>query len=88
MGRVGVGGGVGAGSVGVTTGTVGVAMGRVGSTPEPVGVGPVPDALGVGAPEGVAPGRGRDVAALAWSCDASRVIAGDSGASVWGLSAR
>ena len=41
-----------------------------------------------GPPDGVAPGRGREWPAPAWSCDASFVIAGDSGASVWGLSAR
>src|SRR5712691_6503357 len=95
VGRVGVGDGVGTGSVGVTTGTVGVTRGmvgvgmdRVGSTPDPVGVGPMPDALGDAAPDGVAPGWGRDLPALAWSCFAARVISGDSGARVWGLSAR
>lgn len=97
MGRVGVGRAVGPGSVGVTTGRVGVGTGKVGSTPVPVGVGPgrvgtTPDPLGVGpvpdaAGVAVAPGRGREPG-LAWSCDASRVIVGDSGASVWGLSAR
>jgi hypothetical protein len=84
VGSVGIGSGLGvgggAGSVGVT-GTVGVGTGSVGSTPDPVGVGPVPDAVGVGVPDGVDPGRGRDSPALAWSCDASLVMAGDSGAS-------
>jgi hypothetical protein len=86
-GGVGVGGALGIGSVGVT-GTVGVGTGSVGSTPDPVGVGPLPDALGLVPPDGVGPGRGREWPALAWSCDASFVIAGDSGASVCGLSAR
>lgn len=86
MGRVGVGGSVGTGSVGVT-GTVGVGTGRVGRMPDPVAVG-LAEGPGVGPPDGVAPGWGREWPALAWSCDASFVIAGDSGASVWGLSAR
>src|SRR6202022_1162936 len=83
VGRVGVGGGVSAGSVGVT-GTVGVGTGRVGRMPDPVGVGLGPEALGVGPPDGDAPGWGRRWPALAWSCEASFVIVGDSGANVGG----
>ena len=92
MGRVGVGGGVGTGSVGTgsvgVTGTDGVGTGSVGKMPDPVGVGLGPEALGVGPPDGDAPGWGRRWPALAWSCEASFVIVGDSGANVWGLSAR
>ena len=59
VGSVGVGSGVGTGSVGVT-GTVGVGTGTVGRIPDPVGVGLGPEAPGVGPPDGVAPGWGRE----------------------------
>ena len=61
--------------------------GSVGSTPDPVGDG-VPDVVGVGLPDGDPPGVGRGRPVLAWSCDASFVIAGESGANIRGLSAR
>lgn len=91
-GSVGVGRGVATGSVGVGIGRVGVGIGRVGvgtgsvGSTDAVGDGPLSDGLGVAVAEGVAPGVGWEWPA--WSCEASCVIVGDSGASIWGLSAR